>query len=238
MMRARLTRLVLLVVAVGLLLPAEAEARRRKKRKEKRLPPVPTWTPPPVAEPPVERAPNSLWTSRTQALTSDLRAHRVNDLLTIRILESSIAESQVTTDTSRDADASFGLPNLAGLTESLASTNLSPASLLNGNTSNSFSGDGSTRRQESLTTLVTGRVVAVLPNGNLHVEAAREITINNERQYLLVAGVVRPRDVASDNSVLSTQVADLRVVFAGVGDLSKVQKKGWFLKALSWILPF
>jgi flagellar L-ring protein precursor FlgH len=224
----------LLLAAVVVLACAPSAHARRKK--EVVVPPVPTWTPAPA--PPAERAVSSLWSADTLPWADDRRARRENDLVLVRIVERSMAASKVLTKTKRDHSASLGVPSFFGLIESTASEHLDPSSLLQADAKNDFTGDGTTGREESLTTLVTGRVVAVLPNGNLHVEAAREIKINNERQYLLLAGVVRPTDVAFDNSIRSTQMADLRIVFAGAGDLSKIQKKGWFMKALSWLLPF
>lgn len=228
------TSRLLAMLLLGALLAAPAEARRRKKEHD--VPPTPTWTD--VAPPPAENARGSLWSTASVPWADDLRARRENDVIVVRVAERSVARAKANTKTKRDSKTELGVPHLFGLTEGAASSTLDPSALIEATTKQDFKGDGATTREETFTTTVSGRVVKVLPNGHLYVEAAREMLLNNERQFLLLSGVVRPTDVAADNSVVSTQMADVRIVFAGRGDLSSVQKKNWFLKALSWIVPF
>jgi flagellar L-ring protein precursor FlgH len=92
--------------------------------------------------------------------------------------------------------------------------------LLNANSATTLSGKGDSSSSSSLNTLVAGRVVQVLPNGTLVVEASREIEMNNQKNMATVRGLVRPGDVAADNSVLSTQISDLQVAIKGKGAVS------------------
>ena len=89
-----------------------------------------------------------------------------------------------------------------------------------------------------MTATVAARVVNVLPDGLLRIEGARQTKVNNETQYLVVAGLIRSRDVASDNSVLSTQIADAQISYYGEGVIADKQKPGWLTRLLDNIWPF
>jgi len=110
--------------------------------------------------------------------------------------------------------------------------------MINANTKNDFDGSGETTRGGSLTATITARVVDVLPNGNLALEGKREISINNETKEILVQGIVRPRDLAYDNSVYSTQIADAKIIYTGVGILGEKQKPGWLARIVDGVWPF
>ncbi|HEY3768452.1 MAG TPA: flagellar basal body L-ring protein FlgH [Candidatus Angelobacter sp.] len=160
----------------------------------------------------------SLWSDQGNLsdMSRDYKAHKVNDIVMIRILEKTDATQTGQVKTSRQFTASAGVSQLAG--------KLSPANnlqqLLNANSSSSLNGQGNSVTNTTMTTVLAGRVVQVLPNGNMVIEASRDVDINNERTTAIVRGLVRPGDVASDNSVLSSSVSDLRVELKGKGVIS------------------
>ena len=85
---------------------------------------------------------------------------------------------------------------------------------------------------------ISAKVVDLLPNGNLAIEGKRELYINNEKKEILLQGVVRPRDIAYDNSVYSTQVADAKVIYTGIGVIGEKQRPGWLTRAFDIVWPF
>ena len=89
-----------------------------------------------------------------------------------------------------------------------------------------------------MTAQISARVIQVLPNGNLVVRGSREITVNYEKQYIIVQGVVRPEDISPENTVLSTYIADAKIDYTGKGDLSRQQRQGWLSRLIDVIWPF
>jgi flagellar L-ring protein precursor FlgH len=146
-------------------------------------------------------------------LASDYKAHNVNDLIMIRIVEQTTADSQGNLTSKRQFQNTSGISALAGQLKS--GNNLQ--NLFNATSNNQLQGQADSSTVSSLTTILAGRVVQVLPNGTLVVEVSREIEMNNQRNVATVRGLVRPGDIASDNSVLSTQVSDLQVTMRGKG---------------------
>jgi flagellar L-ring protein precursor FlgH len=168
----------------------------------------------------------SLWQDRL--MVSDLRARRLNDLLTIRITESTTATSKADVDTSR-----------AGSNALTAPTGLAHiASLGDSSTTSTYKGAGTTDRSAAFTTTVTARVVKVLGNGNLIFEGFRDIQLNNEKQRLYVAGMVNPVFLDVNNSIASGQVAELKVGYGGQGVVDETLKPGYISRLLAYIWPF
>ena len=115
---------------------------------------------------------------------------------------------------------------------------LDPNLAIGGGSTNSFQSKGDTGRTESLTATVPAVVTKVFSNGNLFVEGHRVILVNAEEHHFYISGVVRPIDIAQDNSVLSSYVADAEIEFTGRGVLSDNQKPGLFARFWNWIWPF
>jgi flagellar L-ring protein precursor FlgH len=103
---------------------------------------------------------------------------------------------------------------------------------------NDFKGEGETSRESSMTASISTRVVRVLGNGNLLVAGSRQVKVNAEDQVIVISGVIRPEDIAPDNSVLSTNVADARIEYYGRGVLADKQRPGWLGRVLDWVWPF
>lgn len=169
----------------------------------------------------------SLWTAdgRYSNLSTDNKAYSVNDLLTIHILEATQATGSGTLQSKRQFDANSGISGLFG--------NFAPTSrfqtLFQPHSASDLNGQAQTASSSQLQTSLTGRVVNVMPNGFLVVEAVRTISMNNEQQTVIVHGVVRPVDIAPDNSVLSTQVGELEIELQGKGVISDNTRpvSGW-----------
>jgi flagellar L-ring protein precursor FlgH len=170
----------------------------------------------------------------------DHRAGGMGDLITVKIVEVSQASEKATTDTGRTSAVDYGIPNLLGQETRYVQNHpaINPAHLITTNSTNNFSGSGETTRTGTVTATISAKVVEVFPNGNLAVEGKREIYVNNEKKEILLQGIVRPRDIASDNSVLSTQVADAKIMMTGIGVVGDKQRPGWLSRILDGVWPF
>jgi flagellar L-ring protein precursor FlgH len=189
-----------------------------------------------AAPQPSPKAEGSLWVGagRRSDLFRDFKARDVNDVVTIRVLESTLASATADATNSRNTEVRAGFDNLFGAEGGVREL----PSLVAGKSSSSFEGTGSTTRSSTLQTNLTARVTNVLPNGYLVVEAQREVRLNNETQYVYLTGVVRPEDINRDNVVLSSAVAQMTVHVQGRGIVSQPLKPGWLYRILTGILPF
>lgn len=167
-------------------------------------------------------------------LTSDRRASRVNDLITVRVVEN--IESSATADSALDKNSSgtAGVPTLFGLETKLPSA-VDPANLMSTTSETTFKGGGTTSRTSMLTATMTARVSDVLPNGDLVLEGVRELDLNGERQVVVLTGVVRAQDLRRSNQVLSTQIAQLRIQYYGRGLMKDNLKPGWLVRIMNKI---
>jgi flagellar L-ring protein FlgH len=170
----------------------------------------------------------------------DQRAKGIGDIITIRIVEVSQASEKATTDTGRSSEINAGISNYFGWEVKYPSmhSNINKEALIKANTNNKFAGTGETTRTGTLSATISAKVVDLLPNGNLAIEGKRELFINNEKKEILLQGVVRPRDIAYDNSVYSTQVADAKVIYTGIGVIGEKQRPGWLTRAFDIVWPF
>ena len=113
-----------------------------------------------------------------------------------------------------------------------------PGKLLTADSSSNYDGKGSVVRQENLQTNVAAVVTQILPNGNLVVEGKQEIRVNFEIRELVVAGIVRPEDIQSDNTIDSSKIAEARIAYGGRGQISDVQQPRYGQQVLDVLLPF
>jgi flagellar L-ring protein precursor FlgH len=177
----------------------------------------------------------SLWQDRL--MVSDLRARRLNDLVTVRIAEATTATVKGDLTTSRAGSNSYGAPGFLSHLVGIGSSNANSTAATN-STTNSYKGAGTTDRSAVFTTTITARVVKVLNNGNLIFEGYRDIQLNNEKQRLYVAGMVDPTHLDVNNSCSSTQVAELKVGYGGQGVVDETTKPGYVSRLLNYIWPF
>ena len=181
--------------------------------------------------------PGSIWTPVAQFadLGRDLRASQVNDLVTIVVNESASAVSTGASETTRTSSVAASITGLAGAKSAASAL----ANLANTTNATALKGDGTTSRTTSLTTTMSARVAQVLPNGYLVLEGSRNIQINSESQIITVRGVIRPADLARDNSVQSSRLAQMEVLLNGKGVVGDAIRRPNFLyRMLLGILPF
>ena len=192
----------------------------------------------PMPEPqPMSYAANSLWRTGSRAFFKDQRANRVGDLVTVKVNVTDKANLNNQSKRSRSNTEGFGLPNAFGFENSLPN-GASAESLLKASSTDASDGAGSVQRNETVSTSVAAIVTQVLPNGNLVVEGKQEIRVNFEMRELVVAGVIRPEDIESDNTVESTKIAQARIAYGGRGQITDVQQPRYGQQALDILLPF
>ena len=198
-----------------------------------------TYRTPPEKPAAPEAKNGSVWHSRLTDMFSDQRARSVGDILTINIVEVSQASESASTATTRKSQTVAGLGNFFGLESNPNGPWKNSATLINANApNNDFTGTGATTRAGSLSATITARVMDVLPNGNLIIEGKREIYVNNEKKELLLQGIVRPRDIAFNNTISSTQIADAKVIYTGIGVVAEKQRPGWAARLFDFVWPF
>ncbi len=200
----------------------------------------------PIAQTPVpETTPGSLWrgTNSRNRLFSDFRARDVGDIITVLIVDKTSAKGEATTETGSSSgndykmDSYFGMPLDLGMTDFMGLGNrFSPS--ITGGRETEFSGNGTTERNAQITATVAVRVMQVLSNGNLYVEGAKETTVNRERQYVTLAGIIRPEDITSLNTITSDSISDLRVELSGDGVVTDKQRPGWLTTVFDNVWPF
>lgn len=217
---------VLGLVGVGCSLPKAHDPGLMKNRK------VPYVEEAPPAGPISE---GSLW--RDRSMVGDLRASRLNDLVTIRITESTSAISRANLDTTRKGSNSWSAPSFLNRLNASGLLSIGSGDKTTG-TNNKYSGNGTTGRSAMFTTTVTARVVKVLNNGNVIFEGYRDIQLNNETQRLYVAGLLDPLRLDNANSISSAQVAELRVGYGGTGVVDETVKPGYISRLLNFLWPF
>ncbi len=163
------------------------------------------------------------------SLFSDQRAFQINDIITIRVTESASADQSSITASNKSASfATSGGPGTGPLSAI-------PLFGVSGSADNSFDGEGSTSRSGKLTANITARVREVTPNGNLVIQGSRVVIINQAEEVMEIEGIVRPKDISADNSVLSTYLADARISYRGTGALDTSSRQGLISRFLGWI---
>lgn len=189
---------------------------------------------------PVSYAPNSLWRTGSRAFFKDQRAARIGDLVTVKVNVTDKANLNNETKRSRTNAENLGLPNAFGLenNKAILAAGVDPASLVKGTSDTTSEGTGSVQRNETVTTSIAAIVTQILPNGNLVVEGKQEIRINFEIRELVVAGVVRPEDIESDNTIESTKIAQARIAYGGRGQITDVQQPRYGQQLVDVLLPF
>ncbi len=182
-------------------------------------------------------SPGGIWTpgSRIADAARDIKASQVDDMITVVVVENASAVSSGTTKTSRVSSTKNSISALVGITKAAG-----PLANLAGVTGDTeLNGQGTTSRNVVISTTLTARVSAVMPNGAMLVEATKDVEINTERQTIIVRGIVRPADVASDNTVLSNRLGQLEVRLNGKGVVGDAIKRPFFLyRLLLGLLPF
>jgi flagellar L-ring protein precursor FlgH len=198
--------------------------------------------------------PGSLYNeTEVDQLFGDGRARRVGDLVVVKIVQQTAAKTKADTTAKKNNSNNYGIGAFFGQTDvaMVPIVGLNPPGVKNARTDPSYTalaldtrsnsnlnGSGETKRENNVKTSMAVRVTRVLPGGLLQIEGARETRVNEETEYMVLTGVIRAKDVAADNSVLSTQIADASINYYGKGVLADKQKPGWFTRLMDNIWPF
>jgi flagellar L-ring protein precursor FlgH len=184
---------------------------------------------------------NSLWRAGARTFFNDQRASRVGDIVTVLIEIDDSAQTQNATNTSRTTGNKAGIPHLFGLESTIGKIlpkAFDPTDMIETNSTSSNAGAGGVQRSEKISLTIAAVVTQILPNGNMMIEGVQEVRTNNDVRQLTVAGIVRPEDVSSANTIRHTQIAEARIAYGGRGDVSQVQRTPWATSILQRVMPF
>ena len=170
--------------------------------------------------------------------SSDRRARKVGDILTVDFNEV-FAATKAQSAASSKADSyelglPVGLPNMltGGLANGVADNALTAS------TAQSFSGTGNAAQSNSLTGRLSVTVVRIFENGNMGILGQKELTLNNGKEYIRVSGIVRPEDISAGNTVPSNRLADAQISYTGAGSIADSSRPGWLSRAMRAVSPF
>jgi flagellar L-ring protein FlgH len=173
-------------------------------------------------------------------LVADVKAHAVGDIVTVNVSESIASEAKAGTSLSNKRAVSGGMPGLFGATTIWGNHNpaMDFSNLVNASSSNSTDGSGDMTANDTFTANVSAVVTQVNPSGTLSIKGNRQVQINGENDTIHLSGVVRPQDIDSNDSIPSSQVADLEVSISGSGQIRDKQGNGLGTRLFDWIWPF
>jgi len=193
-----------------------------------------TLPPPPV---PADQSNGSIYQAgRDVALFEDVKARRVGDLLTVRLVEQTDASKTSNTSTTKTTDVEIANPTLFGRPVTKNGTPLLSGSL---DSDQAFAGAGDSSQSNSLEGSITVTIAERLPNGYLVIRGEKWVSLNQGREFIRISGIVRPVDIGPDNTVLSAQVADARIAYGGKGALADANRMGFLARFFNhpWV-PF
>jgi flagellar L-ring protein precursor FlgH len=187
---------------------------------------------------PASYSPNSLWRNGSRAFFKDQRAHQIGDILTVKVKITDKATLENETSRSRKNSEDSGIDNFFGKTKVPFMNSALPSRIFTADSNGSSDGKGTIDRKEELQTNIAAVITQLLPNGNLVVEGRQEVRVNFEVRELIVAGIVRPEDIESDNTIDSSKIAQARIAYGGRGQITDVQQPRYGQQALDVLLPF
>lgn len=183
-------------------------------------------------------AEGSLWTAQNRFLLDDTKAAYIGDTVIVDIVENSSSEMEVNSEGGRTTSMSVDVPTLNAFGKVTNFGGTVGDKLIDTNFENSTKGEATSDRSGQVTASIAARVTEVMPNGNLSIFGRRAMKVDNEVQYIMVSGIVRPDDIDSDNRVESTSLADSRIEYYGKGALADKQKPGWGTRIIDNIWPW
>jgi flagellar L-ring protein precursor FlgH len=170
------------------------------------------------------------------ALFEDQKARNVGDVLTILLVETTTAKTSAATNTAKDTSSNMSAPTILGMPVSIHGVPVLSGSL---DSTHKFAGSGDSSQSNALQGNVTVTVIGRQPNGNLIVRGEKHLALNQGSEFVRIEGVVRPADIAPDNTIPSSRVADARISYTGEGTLAESNSKGWLARFFSSsIWPF
>jgi flagellar L-ring protein precursor FlgH len=184
----------------------------------------------------LRRTSGSLWSPDGLMVepAADYKAHSLNDIVTVVVSVQTTAAQSGTVDSERSFNTNSAITGMAG---DLATKGTNP--LLAASSSSILKGTGATNSSTAFSTSLTGQIIAVLPNGNLVVEAHRQIDMNNQHEEVIVRGIARPGDITPSNSVASSSLSALEIELKGKGIISdSVRPPNPLTRAILWLFGF
>jgi flagellar L-ring protein precursor FlgH len=174
--------------------------------------------------------------SQRGGLFDDDKARRVGDILTVLLVERTQARKSAATTASKESNVELQNPSLLGVPVTRNGIPIFNATV---DGSRSFDGQGDSAQSNELDGSIAVTVAEVLSNGNLRIQGEKWIRINHGEEYIRLQGIVRPVDIGPDNSILSTQIANVQVAYGGTGALADSNQPGWLTRIFSSpIFPF
>ncbi len=158
-------------------------------------------------------------------LFEDLKATRVGDILTVRLIEQTVASKSSNTSTSKSTDVALTNPTIFGQPVTRNGISIFAGSLSG---EHSFDGAGASNQSNSLLGNITVTVVERYPNGNLRIVGEKWVTLNQGREFIRLSGIIRPFDIQPDNSVLSEKIADAQITYSSKGVMAAANRMGLF----------
>ncbi|MBX3155915.1 MAG: flagellar basal body L-ring protein FlgH [Deltaproteobacteria bacterium] len=182
----------------------------------------------------------SLYAEGSVGLFEDAIAGRIGDILIVKIDEKDLASRQADTKLDKADATSYGLPNAVGFVAALQKKypDVDPGKLFASTSEQKFTGNGSVARQGHVSAILPVRVMQILPSGDLFVEGTKVVMVGHEEHHIYLSGIVRRIDIAEDNTVPSSRIADAEIEYTGRGDVSDTQRRGWLNRVLGKIWPF
>lgn len=170
------------------------------------------------------------------ALFEDQKARKVGDILTVLLVETTTAKTSAATSTSKKTDSSITGPKVLGQSVTYNGVEILDSSL---GSKHDFTGSGDSTQSNALNGNIGAIVVKRLANGNLVIRGEKNLQLNQGDETVSVEGVVRPQDIAPDNSIPSSRIANARIAYSGKGTLAESNAKGWLARFFSseW-MPF
>lgn len=228
MMRILSTALGALVLAS--LAASPAVAATKKKRDIEREYYAPTV----IAQPPAPQANGSIFQVSTgyTPLTSGARAGNVGDIITIVLVERTQATKSNSADTNRSGSLGLTPPTTGPLSKLFSASDVAMGG------ANTFTGKGAATQSNALNGEITVTIAAVYPNGTMQVKGEKALTLNRGDEFIQISGLVRQADIGPDNRILSTRVADAKIIYTGKGEIARASRQGWLQRFFTMISPF
>ncbi|HEY2685276.1 MAG TPA: flagellar basal body L-ring protein FlgH [Steroidobacteraceae bacterium] len=200
-------------------------------------PPKPDPVVPRVLPPPIPRTEGAIYqTGQQMELFADLKAHRVGDIVTVLLQETTSASKSAVTKTSKTTSVNNTGPTIFGRTPTVHGVPLGTVAMSG---ADSFDGEGQSTQGNSLAGSLTVTVMEVQPNGNLVVQGDKTLRLNQGDEFVHVSGIIRPADIGSDNSVSSAKVADAHISYSGKGVINASNSMGWLARFFNSVFsPF
>jgi len=178
----------------------------------------------PIAPKPPTYNNGSLFQGNSLSMFQDPKPYRIGDIITIKLQESTSASKSAGTNSSKEDSLVLATPTIFGVNpthngQDILSMNIEPE--------REFAGAGDSSQSNSLTGEITVTVVDILPNNNLVVQGEKWFTLNQGKEYIRIAGVVRPQDVAPNNTLASSKLADAQIAYSGEGFIADANNQGW-----------